>query len=216
MTGPAEDGVDPDLLGPEVVRQVLDGGVERGLADAHHVVARDDPLAAEVGQGGDRAALGHHAGRVSRHDRQRVDADVHGRLEAFAAGVDERAFQVVDRGKRDRMEHEVERAIRLLCLVEYPGDVVVFLDVARGDQLGADRVGQLADAPFHLVAGQVGEAELGPFLEELLGDRPGDAEVVRDAQDHPFLPENSPIPGPFRLWGTKNIVWLIRAWSSAL
>ena len=48
--------VDADLLGAEVVGQVLDRGVEGGLANAHHVVAGDDPLAAEVGQGEDRAA----------------------------------------------------------------------------------------------------------------------------------------------------------------
>ena len=102
------------------------------------------------------------------------------------------------------MEHEVERAVGLFRLVEHAGHVVVVLDVARGDQLGADRIGQLADAAFHLVAGQVGETKLRPFGQELLRDRPGDAEIIRHAQDHPFLPENSPIPGPFRLSCTPN------------
>ena len=55
-----------------------------------------------------------------------------------------------------------------LGLVEDTGHVLVFLDVAGGDQLGADRIGQLADATLHLVAGQVGEAELRAFIEEFL------------------------------------------------
>ncbi len=196
MTGPADRPLTRIFCGPEVVRQVLDGGVECGLADAHHVVAGDDPLAAEVGQGGDGTSRGHDAGRVSSHDGQRVDADIHGRLEALAAGIDERALQIVDRRERDRMEHEVERAVGLLSQVEHAGHVVVFLDVARRDQLGADRIGQLADAPFHLVAGQVGETELRPFRQELLRDRPGDAEVVRHAQDHPFFPREQSHPRP--------------------
>ena len=86
------------------------------------------------------------------------------------------------------MEHEVECAVGCLGLGEHPGDVVVLLDVAGGDQLGADRLGQLANPPFHFVAGQVGETELRAFGQELLCDRPGDAEIIRKAQDHPLFP----------------------------
>ena len=94
------------------------------------------------------------------------------------------------------MEDEVERAVRLLSQVEHAGHVVVILDVARGDQLGADRIGQLANASFHLVAGQVGKTELRPFGQELLCDRPGDAEIIRHAQDHPFFPRKQSHPRP--------------------
>ena len=94
------------------------------------------------------------------------------------------------------MEHEVERAVGLFRQVEHAGDVVVVLDVAGGDQLGADRIGQLANAAFHLVAGQVGEAKLRPFGQELLRDRPGDAEVIRHAQDHPFFARKQSHPRP--------------------
>ena len=156
------------------------------------------------------------AGRVSRHDRQRIDADVHGRLEALPAGVHERALQIVDRRERDRVEHEVERAVGLFRLVEHAGDVVVLLDVAGGDQLGADRLGQLANPPFHLVAGQVGETELRSFGQELLRDRPGDAEIVRHAQDHPFFPRKQSHPPPLSPVLHQKLVLLIRAWSSAL
>ena len=81
---------------------------------------------------------------------------------------------------------------------EDAGDVVVLLHVARGDELGADRVGQLADPALHLLAGQVGEADLRPLVEQLPADRPGDAEVVGDPQDEPLLPrEQSHRRNPF-------------------
>jgi hypothetical protein len=43
----------------------------------------------------------------------------------------------------------------------------------------------------------VGEADLGPFGQQFLADRPGDAIVVDDPQTIPFFPENKPIGVPF-------------------
>ena len=42
--------VDAHARGAQVVRQVLHDRIERRLADAHHVVARHRPLAAEIGE----------------------------------------------------------------------------------------------------------------------------------------------------------------------
>ncbi len=99
----------------------------------------------------------------------------------------ERVLEILQWCVRDRVEHEIERAVDLAGLLEDPGDVLVLLDVAGGDQPGADRVGELADPTLHLVARQVGEPDLGPLVQQLAGDRPGDAEVVGDPQDQPLL-----------------------------
>ena len=90
------------------------------------------------------------------------------------------------------MQHEVERAVGFLGQVEDPGDVFVVLNVARRDQLGADRFGQLANPALHLVARQVGETHFGALGQELLSDGPGDAEIIRNAKDHPLLTREDP------------------------
>ncbi len=82
------------------------------------------------------------------------------------------------------MQYEIEAAEGCLGFGEHPSDVFVFLDVAGGDQLGSGRLGQLANPALHLVARKVREAQLGALGHELLGDRPGDAEVVGDSEDH--------------------------------
>ena len=119
-------------------------------------------------------------------------------------------------GQRDRMQYEIERAVGLLSQVEHASHVVVVLDVARRDQPRADRIGQLADASFHLVAGQVGETNLRPLRQELLAIAQAMLKSFATPRITPFFPEKSPIPGPLRLWCTKKVVLFIRAWTSAL
>ena len=81
---------------------------------------------------------------------------------------DERALEVVDRGEGDRVEHEIERRRRSrLASAKTRATSSSFWTSQGVIELGADRVGELADAPLHLVAGQVGEADLRPLVQEL-------------------------------------------------
>ncbi len=95
---------------------------------------------------------------------ERIDANVHGHLEAVAACQHKRIPQVVDGGEGDRVQDEIERAVGFLGLVEDAFDVLVFLDVARGNQLGARGLGKFTHTPFHLLARQMREADIRAFL----------------------------------------------------
>ena len=60
------------------------------------------------------------------------------------------------------MQDEIQGAVDLAGLLEDAGDIVVILDVAGGDEFRADRVGELSDPTLHLLAGEVGEPDIGP------------------------------------------------------
>ena len=85
------------------------------------------------------------------------------------------------------MEHEIELAVGFLGQVEHTRNVIIVLYVARCDQLGADRVGELAHPALHLITRQMREADLGALGQDLLSDGPGDAEIVRNPQHQALL-----------------------------
>ncbi len=189
-TGPGRDGVDADLLLAEIPGEVLDGGVERRLRDAHHVVVRHRALAAEVGHRHDRAAArGRHQrlGRARGGD-ERVGADVDGHPEAVARRVGEAALEILGGRERDRVDEQVELAVpRLSHLAEDAVDVLVGADVAGRHQLRADRRGELAHVALDPLALEC-EGELGSLVRQPLRNRPCDRALVGDPHDQGALP----------------------------
>ena len=113
---PGRDRVHADVLLPEVPGEVAHGRVERRLRDAHHVVVRHGPLAAEVGHRHDRAAaarLHERLGRARAGD-ERVGADVEREPEAVARRVGEAALEILGRREGDRVHEQVEPAAERL------------------------------------------------------------------------------------------------------
>ena len=100
--GSGGDGVDADVFGAELPGEVADGGLEGGLGEGHDVVVGDDLLRGVEAEGHDAAALGHEGRGGAGDGDERVDADVHGDAEAFAAGVEEVATEIVWRERRRR------------------------------------------------------------------------------------------------------------------
>ena len=146
---------------------------------------RHGALAAEVRHRHDRAAAGllhQRLGRARARD-ERVRADVEREPEAVARRVGEAALEILGGRERDRVDEDVELAAeRLADLGEDARDVVVRADVARGDERGVDRGGELAHALLDPLA-LVGERELRAAVGEPLRDRPRDRALVRDAED---------------------------------
>jgi len=150
---------------------------------------RHRALAAEVGHRHDRAAAGSFEQRLGRAGAgdERVGTDVDRHPEAVSRRVGEASLEILGRGKRDRVDEQVQLAVeRLPDLVEDANDVVVGADVALRHELRVHHLGQVADGlldPFALI----GEGELGAAVRELLRNRPGDRALVRDAEDERAL-----------------------------
>ena len=111
-----------------------------------------------------------------------VGADVQGNAEAFAAGLVKGLAQLVAARVGNRMDDEVEAAPLLLDLLERHFDLGVLGDVAAQDQLGLEAFGERPD-PFLEDLVEVRERDRGPFLVQLLRDAPGDALVIRHAEN---------------------------------
>jgi len=79
------------------------------------------------------------------------------------------------------MHNEIEAAPGLFDLAEGRLDLLVAGDVAGEDQGRAEALGQ---RPHPLLERfiEIGEGQLRPLLVELLGDPPGDAHIVGEAQ----------------------------------
>ena len=183
------DGVDADVRLAQIPGEVANGGVERRLGDAHHVVVGHGALAAEVRHGQDRAAAAalHQRFRTLRRRHERVGADVHRHPEPVTRRVGEAALEVLCRRERDRVDEAVEASAEHVCgRCEDAVEVGVGADVALADDVAADRLGQLAHALLDPLA-LVGERELGALRVEALRDRPRDRALVGDAQHEHLL-----------------------------
>ncbi len=180
--GTGGDGVDSDVLGSERGGEVADGGFERGLGYAHDVVVGEDLGRAVVGEGDDGTALGHEgSGRAGDGD-ERVDADVVGDAEAFAAGEEEVVLDLVGGGEGYGVDYGVDGAVGLFDDGEEGVDLGVAGDVALVSSGGGEGGGELfgvALESFVLVADGECRASLGEFL----GNAPGDAALVGEAED---------------------------------
>src|SRR5439155_1164218 len=194
---PGRDGVDADVLLPQVPREVLHRGVERGLCDAHHVVVRYRALAAEVRHRQDRAAAAglHERLGQARAGDEGVSRDVERQPETVARRVGEAALKILGGGERDRVHEQVEATVeRLANLAEDALEVPVGADIALGDERRAHGLGELANVlldPLSLV----GEGELGTSLREPARDRPRDRAAVCDAENQAALARECPFHG---------------------
>ena len=192
-TGPGADRVDADVLGAEIGREIAHRRVERGLGDAHHVVAGDRALTAEIGHRDDRTAAARLHQRLGalRHRDQRVRADVEREAVVVASRVGEAPGQVVGLRERDRVSHQVEPADALDQLGEGPVDALVAGDVALDADVGADGRCELAHGRLDALA-LIGERDLCALLGQPARDRPGQRALVRDARDERDLPLQQP------------------------
>ena len=182
------DGVDPDALGPQVVSQIAHARLQRRLGHAHHVVVRDHLFRSHIGHGQDRTLASlHQRGRVARQNHQRIGAHVQGKVEALAAGLDKGIGEILFGRKRNGMDQDIQPAPFIAQRVENPVDLLVLGHVAGENDLGPDSFGQGAHAPLQHLA-RVGEGELRALPVQRLGDRPGDAPLVRHPEDHSPLP----------------------------
>ncbi len=181
------------FFGTEIGREIAHRRVERGLGDAHHVVAGDRALTAEIGHRHDRTAptrLHERLGTL-RHRDQRVRADVEREAIVVASRVGEAPGQVVRLRERDRVGHEVKPADALDQLGERPVDALVARDVALDADVRADRGRELAHGRLDALA-LVGERDLRALLGQTARDRPGQRALVRDAGDKRDLPLQQP------------------------
>ena len=132
---PGADAVDANLLPAEVPGEVAHAVFQGRLANAHHVIARDDLFAAVVADRDDRAAIGHQRGGRPASGHQAIDADVHGQAPAVAAHGHVRIAQLLRRGEGDGMDQKIEPAVDLANRLEHLGDILILLHVAGQDDL---------------------------------------------------------------------------------
>jgi hypothetical protein len=174
------DGVDANFFCAEVGGEVADGGFQSGFCDAHDVVVGEDLFSAVVGEGEDGAALGHEWLCAAGEGDEGVDADVVGDAEVVALGVED---VVLDVGSEaDGVDEDVDLSIGGFELLEDGVDVGVDGDVAA-EGFGAGEIGgELFGFALEALV-LVADGEGGAAFGELLGDTPGDAAFVGEAED---------------------------------
>ena len=183
---PCGNRVDADAFGPEIARDVAHRGFERRLRDAHDIVVRHDSFRSERGEGDHRAAVRHHMARPPGGVDERERRHVHSVPEILARGVfDEGAFEGLLVGEGDGVDEKVDLAPLVLDFAEGPFHVVVAHHVSLNEELDADGFGELAHPAFH--GADIGEAKLRALGVQLLGDAPGDGDLVGDAHDEAAL-----------------------------
>src|SRR6185312_4770768 len=105
------DSVDANVLGAEVPGEIANRSFERCFGRRHHVVMGYNFFRGEISESDDASALIHERRGGAADGDERVDADVVGDAEAFAAGVDKRALEVFGRRECDGMDEDVEAAV---------------------------------------------------------------------------------------------------------
>src|SRR5215213_7341563 len=185
--GAGRKSVDANAARPEVVGQVADAHVERGLGHAHNVVARDYALASQVGER-EYASLSplHQRRGVPGDGRQGVNADLLRQLKALARGGEVLAVEVLLLREGDAVNHEVEAAEAFSDLREYRLYLGILRHVALQDERVRKRGRELARVLFDPLA-LVGEGDARAFLGGAAGDGPGQAALVGDSEDYSGL-----------------------------
>ena len=163
------------------------------------------------------AAPGHDASRVSSHDGQRVDADVHGRLEALAAGLARTGISS-RRSGRMRSNGARSRARRRSAFARSNTRATSSSFWTSHDVISLAPIGSasLRTRRSILSPGRWVKPSSAPSARSFCAIAQAMLKSFATPRIIPFLPENSPIPGPFRLYVHQKLVWLIRAWTSAL
>ena len=178
--GPAEMALTRIFFAAEIGGEIADGSFERGFGDAHDVVVGKDLLGAVVGEGEDGAAFGHERLGGAGEGDEGVDADVVGDAEVFAGGVEDSVLDVW--GEADGVDEDVELAVGGFELLEDGVDVGVDGDVAAEGLCAGKVGGELFGFALEALV-LITDGEGGAGFGELLGDAPGDAALVGEAED---------------------------------
>ncbi len=125
--------------------------------------------------------------RVVHERDERVDADVHRRMEAGPTRLREGSPEVVAVGVRDRVHEDVDGAQERSHRLEERRDVIVVGDVALLDEGCCDTRRQRLHAAPEGFRG-VREADARSVLVKGAGDCPRDGALVRNAEHNRRLP----------------------------
>ena len=183
LDGARGQGIHADAHGSEVRREVTDGRLQRGLGHAHDVVVLHHPLAAQITECDDAAALFHERLGGMGQGRQGVGADVLGDVEILAAGGDEITFEGIAWRVGHRVNEEIKFAPPLGQLLESRLDLGIVRHI-QGQQQG--RVLQLLGQFRHILAEAlvlIAEGKVGAIFRAFLGDGPRDGPLVGHAHD---------------------------------
>src|SRR5262249_3880301 len=135
------------VLRAQVSGQIADARLERGLRDAHHVVVREDALAAQVREREDAAATArfHQRQGGSRERDERVGGHVQSDTESFARRLDERLREILTQRVGRAVDQKVQTAVLFLNLGEKQGHLLVVRDVARQQRDVRNALAELTD-----------------------------------------------------------------------
>ncbi|MNK84454.1 hypothetical protein D3C87_1043030 [compost metagenome] len=163
--------------------EVAHACLERRLGQAHGVVVRNHAFGAEVGQREERCLVGQQRQRGLGQCREAVGRDVVRDAEAFARQpVQEIAGDGFARREADRMHQTVEFFPTLPQRGESRGNLLIAAHVALIDHVGAEFLGEVADAVLEAFA-DIGEGQLGALALARGGDAIGDRAVGQQAGD---------------------------------
>ncbi len=104
------DRVDTDAARPQIVGEVSDDRLERGLRDAGDVVVRYDLRSAQIRERHDRRVVVQVIVQRVHESDERVRRDIQRQGEAVARRVVDRAREIVFLDEGDRVDEDVELA----------------------------------------------------------------------------------------------------------
>ena len=99
--------IDADILHAEVNGSVADGGIKRGLGNAHDIVVRQGSFAAQIRQGNNTGALVQNRRGATAGFQKRIAGNVHRIEEVRQRRVNRASLQLIFVGKCNRMNDEV-------------------------------------------------------------------------------------------------------------
>ena len=169
-------------FGPEFVREISDGGFERGLDRAHHVVVFNHLLGTEIAERDQAAALRHQGFGQAGDGDERMDRDGHGLGEAPCGTIGQPAAQVLWSGLSHGVQHEVETPPGIADRGEDGFEFACASDVARQENRRIDSVCQRSDVRSGAFADK-GDGQVRPSLSKMQGTGPGETAFVGDAND---------------------------------
>ncbi len=183
---PGRNRIHANVLRTEVVRQIADGGFQRGLGHTHDIVVRHDTLCAEIGQRDDRPAIGHKRQRGACDGNEGIGADVQGRRKTLTRGVHKLSREFLARGKGNGVDEEIERADFFAHVLHHGRNLLIIASITGKRHCAGHR----RDEFFHILPQSfilVVEHERRALAGGRLGDGPGNAVLVGDADNEPFF-----------------------------
>ena len=110
--------VDADAAWSQFIGQVAAGSFEGCLHRPHHVVIRHDPVGAVVAHGEHGAAFRHQRRGEPGHTDEGMAGDVHRLGEALGGAFEQATAQILQGGKGDRVNQDIELAPTASDLIE--------------------------------------------------------------------------------------------------